>query len=82
MRILVAGATGAIGGRLVPLLASGGHHVIATTRTPDKLNRLRAEGAEPIVMDGLDRESVINAVTSSRPDVIVHQMTAIVPCWT
>ena len=57
MKILVAGATGAVGRRLVPLLVAAGHHVIATTRTPDKLNGLRAEGADPIVMDGLDSES-------------------------
>jgi 2-alkyl-3-oxoalkanoate reductase len=77
MKILVAGATGAIGRRLVPLLVAGGHHVIATTRTPDKMNGLRSEGAQPAVMDGLDGESVMKTVLSSRPDVIVHQMTAL-----
>ena len=77
MKILVAGATGAVGKRLVPLLVAGGHHVIATTRTPDKVNRLRSEGAEPAVMDGLDSESVMKTVVASRPDVIVHQMTAL-----
>ena len=77
MKILVAGATGAVGRRLVPLLVAGGHRVVATTRTPDKLNNLRSMGAEPVLMDGLDREEVIKAVTSSRPDVIVHQMTAL-----
>jgi nucleoside-diphosphate-sugar epimerase len=77
MRIFLAGATGAIGGRLVPLLVAGGHHVIATTRTPEKLERLRAQGAEPVVVDGLDRDAVIKAVVSSHPDAIVHQMTAL-----
>ena len=77
MKILVAGATGAIGRRLVPLLIDGGHHVVAATRTPDKLNGLRSAGAEPVLMDGLDRESVMKAVTTARPDVIVHQMTAL-----
>jgi nucleoside-diphosphate-sugar epimerase len=77
MKILVAGATGAVGRRLVPLLVAGGHRVIATTRTPDKVNRLRSEGAEPVVMDGLDSESVMKTVVASRPDVIVHQMTAL-----
>ncbi len=77
MRILVAGATGAVGRRLVPLLVASGHHVIATTRTPDKVNRLRAEGAEAVVMDGLDSESVMKAVVASRPDAVVHQMTAL-----
>jgi nucleoside-diphosphate-sugar epimerase len=77
MKIFVAGATGAVGKRLVPLLVAGGHHVVATTRTPDKLKGLGGDGAEPVLMNGLDRESVIKAVVSARPDVIVHQMTAL-----
>ena len=77
MKIFLAGASGAVGRRLVPLLVAGGHHVVATTRTPDKLNGLRSTGAEPVLMDGLDRESVMKAVVSARPDVIVHQMTAL-----
>ena len=79
MKILVAGATGVVGRRLVPLLAAGGHRVIATTRTPDKLKGLYAPGVEPVLMDGLDRDSVMRAVTVARPDVIVHQMTALAP---
>lgn len=79
MKILIAGATGAVGKRLVPLLVAAGHHVVATTRTEDKLNGLRAEGAEAVLMNGLDREGVVKAVVSSRPDVIVHQMTALPP---
>lgn len=77
MKILVAGATGAVGRRLVPLLVAAGHHVIATTRTPDKLSGLRTKGADPIVMDGLDSQAVMKTVVSSRPDVIVNQMTAL-----
>ncbi|HEV7506681.1 MAG TPA: NAD(P)-dependent oxidoreductase [Thermoanaerobaculia bacterium] len=77
MRIFLAGATGAIGGRLVPLLVAGGYHVIATTRKPEKLERLRAQGAEPVVVDGLDRDAVMKAVLAARPDAIVHQMTAL-----
>jgi 2-alkyl-3-oxoalkanoate reductase len=79
MKILVAGATGAVGKRLVPLLAAGGHHIIATTRTANKLSELRAAGVQAVLMDGLNREEVIKAVVSSRPDVIVHQMTALPP---
>src|SRR6266508_3128661 len=77
MRIFVAGATGVIGKRLVPLLVSRGHEVIATTRSVDKEAGLRALGATPVVMDGLQRERVLRAVRASKPDVIVHQMTAL-----
>ena len=77
MKILIAGATGAIGQRLVPLLVFRGHQVVATTRTPDKLGTLRSWGAAPVLMDGLDENSVMQAVTSTRPDVIVHEMTAL-----
>jgi nucleoside-diphosphate-sugar epimerase len=59
------------------LLVAGGHHVVATTRTPEKLQSLRAQDVEAIVVDGLDRNAVLNAVLSARPDVIVHQMTAL-----
>ena len=77
MRVFVAGASGAVGKRLVPILVAGGHHVVATTRTPSKVDRLRAAGAEPIVLDALDRQAVMKAVVSARPDVVVHQMTAL-----
>lgn len=77
MRIFIAGATGAIGKRLVPLLVAAGHHVIATTRTEDKTAGLRAQGAEPVVMDGLNKDAVVKAVMSCRPEAIVHQMTAL-----
>jgi len=77
MRIFLAGATGVIGEQLVPLLVAGGHHLIATTRKPEKLERLRAQGAEPVVVDGLDRDAVMKAVVAARPDAIVHQMTAL-----
>jgi 2-alkyl-3-oxoalkanoate reductase len=77
MRVFVAGATGAVGQHLVPGLVAAGHEVTATTRTPGKAERLRAQGAEPIVVDGLDREGVIAAVRKARPEVIVHQMTAL-----
>jgi len=54
-----------------------GHHVVASTRTPDKTGQLRTGGAEPVVLNGLDRDSVLRAVIESHPDVIVHQMTAL-----
>ena len=77
MRVFVAGATGALGRHLVPGLVAAGHEVTATTRTPGKVGRLRAAGAEPVVVDGLDREAVMAAVLAAGPEVIVHQMTAL-----
>jgi 2-alkyl-3-oxoalkanoate reductase len=77
MRILLAGATGALGRRLVPQLLTAGHEVVATTRTEDKLALLWNLGAKPALMDGLDGESVGTAVAEAAPDVIIHQMTAL-----
>ena len=77
MRVFVAGATGALGRHLVPGLVAAGHEVTATTRTPGKVAQLREAGAEPVVVDGLDREAVIAAVQAAGPEVIVHQMTAL-----
>ena len=77
MRVFVAGATGALGRHLVPGLVAAGHEVTATTRTPGKVAQLREAGAEPVVVDGLDREAVIAAVLAAAPEVIVHQMTAL-----
>lgn len=77
MRVFVTGATGALGRHLIPGLVAAGHEVTATTRTPGKVAQLREAGAEPVVLDGLDREAVIAAVLAAAPDVIMHQMTAL-----
>jgi 2-alkyl-3-oxoalkanoate reductase len=77
MRVYVAGATGAIGRRLVPRLLARGHAVVATTRTPAKVAELRAMGAEAVVVDGLDGAAVGEAVARAQPDAVVHQMTAL-----
>jgi len=77
MRIFLAGATGAVGSRLVPRLVAAGHQVTGTTRTPAKAAGLRAAGAEPVVVDALDREAVVAAVEAARPDAIVHQLTGL-----
>jgi nucleoside-diphosphate-sugar epimerase len=69
MRILIAGATGAVGRHLLPRLVAAGHEVIGTTRSQAKV------GAEALVVDGLDREATGRAVQSAKPDVIVHEMT-------
>jgi nucleoside-diphosphate-sugar epimerase len=77
MRVFVTGATGALGRHLVPGLVAAGHEVTATTRTPGKAGQLRAAGAAPAVVDGLDRAAVLAAVRAAAPEVIVHQMTAL-----
>ena len=77
MRVFVAGATGVIGQFLVPGLISAGHEVTAGTRSALKANQLKRQGAAPVVVDGLDREAVLKAVTAAQPEVIVHQMTSL-----
>lgn len=77
MRVFVAGGTGVLGRRLVPLLVARGHQVTATTTSAAKLGLLEQLGAEAVVMDGLDAMSVGEAVAKARPEAIVHQMTAI-----
>ena len=77
MRILVAGATGAVGRQFVPALLMRGYEVVGTTRTPPKTNTLKQLGASPLVLDVLDADAVMRAARDVRPDVIVHQATAI-----
>lgn len=77
MRIFIAGATGAVGKRLVPLLRASGHEVVGTTRSAGKLADLHALGAEPVVLDVLDADAVGRAVAEAAPDVVVHQATAL-----
>jgi 2-alkyl-3-oxoalkanoate reductase len=77
MRIFLAGATGALGSRLVPQLLAAGHEVVGTTRTEAKTKSLRELGAEPVVLDLLDEAATGEAVSRARPDVVVHQATAL-----
>jgi nucleoside-diphosphate-sugar epimerase len=77
MRVFVAGASGAIGTRLVPRLIDRGHEVIGTSKSPESADRVRALGAEPIVLDLLDRRGVLRAVREAQPDAVVHQATAL-----
>ena len=67
MKVFIAGASGAIGRRLVPALVTKGHEVVGTTRTPAKSERLRQLGAEPVVMDALDEVAVKDAVVATAP---------------
>ena len=77
MKTFLAGATGAIGKSLVPQLVAGGHEVTGTTTTEAKLDELRSAGATGIVLDVLDRDAVVEAVTAAGPDVVVHQATGL-----
>ena len=77
MRVFVAGATGAIGRQLVPRLVAAGHEVHGMTRSESKQAMLSELGAVPVVADALDSEQVAEAVGRARPDVIVHQLTAL-----
>ena len=77
MRIFVAGATGAVGRRLVPMLTGAGHDVAGTTRHRERADALRVLGVEPVVLDALDPDAVIAAIREYKPDVLVHQLTAL-----
>ena len=77
MRVFVAGATGAIGRQLVPRLVAAGHEVHGMTRSESKQAMIRELGAVPVVADALDPDQVAEAVGRARPDVIVHQLTAL-----
>src|SRR5947209_20212129 len=77
MRVFVAGATGAIGTQLVPRLVAAGHEVHGMTRSESKQAMLYELGAVPVVADALDPDQVAEAVGRARPNVIVHQLTAI-----
>jgi nucleoside-diphosphate-sugar epimerase len=75
LRIFIAGASGTLGRRLVPQLVARGHHVIGTTRSRE--DELRALGAEPVVVDPLDGPALRDAVLAAKPDVVVHELTAL-----
>jgi nucleoside-diphosphate-sugar epimerase len=77
MRVFLAGASGAIGRRLVPLLVSTGHQVVGTTTSKTKLDQLQRLGAEAVQLDLLDAAATKRAVVEAKPDVIVHQATAL-----
>src|SRR5262249_20217057 len=77
MKVLVVGATGAIGTRLVPQLVARGHEVVGSSRSVDRAAQLRALGATPVILDALDGDAVRRVVAEARPDAIVHQATAL-----
>jgi nucleoside-diphosphate-sugar epimerase len=77
MKILLAGATGALGKQLVPRLVADGHEVVGITRTESKIGLLRELGATGVVADLLDPEQVARVVAAAEPEVIIHQLTAL-----
>jgi nucleoside-diphosphate-sugar epimerase len=77
--VFLAGASGAIGRRLAPLLIADGWHVVGTTRSPDKAPSLRALGVEPVVVDVFDADAVADAARAAAPAVVIHQLTDLPP---
>jgi nucleoside-diphosphate-sugar epimerase len=77
MRVFLAGASGALGKRLVPLLKAHGHIVVGTTRSSEKVALLHELGAQPVVVNALDATAIGEEVARAEPDVIVHQLTAL-----
>jgi nucleoside-diphosphate-sugar epimerase len=75
MRIFLAGASGAVGRRLIPLLLADGHRVIGTTRSAAKATELEAHGVTPVVLDVFDAGALRDAVVNSRPEIVIHQLT-------
>jgi 2-alkyl-3-oxoalkanoate reductase len=77
MKVFVAGATGAIGRQLVPILVERGHEVTGMTRTPAKQDVIQQLGARPVVADALDPEAVAQAVAEAESEAVIHELTAI-----
>jgi NAD dependent epimerase/dehydratase family len=77
MRVFVAGATGAIGRRLIPLLVEVGHRVTGSSRTESGVTRLRGQGADGVQVNVFDRDALRAAVAAAAPEVVVHQLTAL-----
>jgi nucleoside-diphosphate-sugar epimerase len=74
-RVLLAGATGAVGQRLIPLLLQGGATVFGTTRSPARADALRSQGVEPVVVDVFDAPALTRATVAAGPEVVIHQLT-------
>src|SRR5712691_7517740 len=77
MKVFIAGASGVVGRQLVPLLTHSGHEVVATTRSPEKVEAIHAAGAEPVILDLLDPDAVMAAVERAQPEVVVHEATSL-----
>jgi len=77
MKVFVAGATGAIGKQLVPMLIESGHEVTGMTRSRARAQAIESMGARPAVADALDPEAVAQAVAEAEPEVVIHELTSI-----
>ena len=77
MKIFIAGATGAVGRRLIPALIQLGHQVIGMSRSKDKMKMIRASGATPVIADAFDAKALNNALQETKPDVVMHQLTSV-----
>jgi nucleoside-diphosphate-sugar epimerase len=75
VKIFLAGASGAIGQRLTPLLLAAGHHVTGMTRNPDAARALEAASLAAVIVDVFDESALKRAVTNARPDIVIHQLT-------
>jgi nucleoside-diphosphate-sugar epimerase len=75
VRVFLAGATGVIGRRLVPLLVAAGHDVAGMTRSEAKAQLLRQWGAQPVVCDVFDRDELVRAVVEFGPTAVIHELT-------
>lgn len=73
--VFLAGATGVVGRRLVPLLRQAGYSVVGTTRSPAKMSALEQQGATPVVVDARDADALMRAMTDARPTILIHQLT-------
>ncbi|MEU7894904.1 NAD(P)-dependent oxidoreductase [Nonomuraea sp. NPDC049152] len=77
MRVLLAGANGAIGRLLVPLLLNAGHDVVGSSRSDAGVAAIRAAGADAVRLDVFDRASTLRALAATRPEAVIHQLTAL-----
>jgi nucleoside-diphosphate-sugar epimerase len=77
MKVLVAGATGILGGRLLPALTDAGHEVIGIARSPEGADVIRSRGGRPVVADVMDRDALLSAVDGLRADAVLHELTAL-----
>lgn len=75
MRVFLAGAAGAVGRRLVPLLLKAGHDVVGTTRSEARARALRSAGVTPAVVDAFDAAALRAAIAGARPEAVIHQLT-------